>query len=583
MRLLTALSLCALAAAFPAAAAELPATSIVDAVTVFPQGAEVTRMARVKVEAGSHVVVLKDLPAGLLPDSIRVQGEGSGNLVIGSVDSRPFYLSEEQNDAAKASERKRLEDELQDLQDRQQALTDAVAAAETQKTLISNLTALPSKPEPAQATGVTRGPDDWGQIYTLIGEKLAEANKTIQDLRVALRDVQKKINDVQNQLNTQPAQADQRTELKINVAADTPFEATLRVRYQVPSAYWSPLYDARLETGDKTAPPKLMLVRRAVVMQQTGEDWTDVVLTLSTTRPQEGTSAPELQPLAVDFREEYDKKLAKMKARAKSGEEKQDRGEAQDQVSAVGGADMQEAAPVATAQPEAPPKPATEQNATILTSAFQAIYVIDGRQTVKSQEGEKRVQIDSISVEPLLMVRTVPKVTPVAYLYAQYKLDPGLMVLPGPASLFRDGVFVGHGALPLISGGEDHELGFGIDDQVRVKFNSLGRKAGETGIISSSRTDTQPFKLTIKNNHERDMSIRVFDQVPISANEEIKVELLPNSDKPTQVDVDDKRGIYAWDLKLAAQAEQDINFGYVVTWPKAKEIEYSGGPYPVPY
>ena len=74
--------------AVPLAAAEIPGTSAITTVTVFPRGAEVTRTAQLKIAQGEHVLVFKDLPAQALDASIRVEGRSTGRLEIGSVDTR---------------------------------------------------------------------------------------------------------------------------------------------------------------------------------------------------------------------------------------------------------------------------------------------------------------------------------------------------------------------------------------------------------------------------------------------------------------------------------------------------------------
>lgn len=559
-----------LLAASPAAAFadEVRATSEVDLVTVFPQGAEVTRLAKVTIPQGSHTVVLKDLPAALLQDSIRVQGEATGQIEIGSADVRLFYLSEDA-DAAVINERKRLEAELEKLNDERQGLQGTIDAANTQKQLIQNLTALPTRPEPS---GGQSASTDWGGIFALIGERLAIANKTIVETGVALRDLDRKIADLQNQLSQQPGQELQRTELKVNVVAEQAVEATLRVRYQVDYASWVPVYDARLETGSAKEAPKLVLARRAIIAQQTGEDWTNVALTLSTTRPKAGTDAPDLMPIAVDVLELARGRLLKQKA--EDGEQYDAAG------SRIGTVANEE--PAMTVAPEAAPKPADERQAVVLNTAFQVLYDITDRQTVKSQGGDKRVQIDSKSFEPALGVRTVPKSAALAYLYAKLTLDPETLVLPGQVSLFRDGVFVGHGGLPQLAGGEEHELGFGVDDKIKVEFADLGRKSGETGLISTSKTDTQSFKMTVRNLHERAMQVRLLDQLPVSANEKIKVEMLAGTTPPSVKDLDDERGVLAWDLVIEPEAEAVVNFAYEVTWPNGVEIVYEPRPGPWP-
>jgi uncharacterized protein (TIGR02231 family) len=170
-------------------------------------------------------------------------------------------------------------------------------------------------------------------------------------------------------------------------------------------------------------------------------------------------------------------------------------------------------------------------------------------------------------------VRTVPKLDAKAYLYAKLVAPKGSPLLPGQIALFRDGTFVGNGKLPLLAGGEVHELGFGIDDSVRVRYATAEEKKGETGLISTSRTDERNYKIILKSLHERAIAVTVLDQVPVSKNQEIKVETtgrLP----PTRRDIDDQRGVMAWDLKLEPDEERTIDFGYRVVWPSGKNVVY---------
>src|SRR4029450_11844557 len=143
--------------------------------------------------------------------------------------------------------------------------------------------------------------------------------------------------------------------------------------------------------------------------------------------------------------------------------------------------------------------------------------------------------------------------------------------LPGQISLFRDGTFVGNGRIPLLAAGEEHELGFGVDDAVRVRHIVAEEKRGETGIITTSKTDSRSYRITVKNLHERPIPVTVLDKLPVSQNADIKVELTGKT-APTKRDVDDKRGIMAWEMTLAPDEERAIEFGYRVTWPAAKRV-----------
>ena len=189
-----------------------------------------------------------------------------------------------------------------------------------------------------------------------------------------------------------------------------------------------------------------------------------------------------------------------------------------------------------------------QQNAVVEASPFQATYLVPGRLSVPRTGDPKRVQLLEEAIEPALTVKAVPKLDAKAYLYAKLALPKtSVPMLPGQVSLFRDGTFTGTTSLPVLSPGEDHELGFGTDDLVRVKHAIINEKRGETGLISTSRTDVRNYKLTIKNLHDRAVKLVVFDQIPVSQNQEIKVEL-QSKPAPTKQDIDDKRGVLSWEF-----------------------------------
>jgi uncharacterized protein (TIGR02231 family) len=201
------------------------------------------------------------------------------------------------------------------------------------------------------------------------------------------------------------------------------------------------------------------------------------------------------------------------------------------------------------------------------------MFAVPGRSSVPNTNEAKRVQLLVEKIEPQLGIKTVPSEDPKAFLYATLLVPAGTPLLSGPVALFRDGTFVGTGDLPILSPGEKHELGFGADDLIRVKHALVEEKRGETGLISTSRTDVRMFKITVKNLHERPMAVTVLDHMPVSNNADIKVEPIGRT-TPSKTDVDDKRGVLAWDLKIDADEEAVVDFGYRVVWPSAKTITY---------
>ncbi|MGI9405497.1 MAG: mucoidy inhibitor MuiA family protein, partial [Hyphomicrobiaceae bacterium] len=527
---------------------------------VFPRAAEVSRISEIKLPSGDHTVILRDLPARLLADSVRIEGEATGELEIGSVDTKRLLLPE---DASATAERRRIEQEIERLGDEQSALSDRIAAAEAQKTLIRNLAKLPEQPGPRDQAQGARSPADWAEISSLIARQMTEAQREIREANVAMRKVQQQINDLQRELAGIPPRRIQRTEVRVNVSAASDLDATLTITYQVADASWVPIYEARLSTGDDDTKPALELTRRARVSQRTGEEWKDVRLTLSTTQPRQGTSAPGVESLRVEFRP----KLVPRKLQRKFSDELSEAMPSatvieKESDSAVGG--------LAAAKPKR--QRIKRREAQISEAPFQANYAIPGRHTIPTDGAVRRIEVDRIGFAPKLIVRAVPRKRTAAYLYTELKIPEGQRLLPGAASLFRDGVFVGRGALPTLTSGETHEMGFGQDDTVRVEHVTLTQKTGESGIISTNKTDTRQFRTTITNGHKRAITVRVLDQLPVSGDEDIKAIMASGTTAPTIRDLDDKLGVLAWDFSLAPQAQKVINFGYRLAWPEGKEI-----------
>ena len=551
-----------------AMAAEITALSKIETVTVFPQGAEVNRTSKVRIDAGSHIVVISDLPREAQPASIRVVAKSTGNLVLGAVDSRRLAVPRADEQAA-ASARRRIEDEIEKLKDERARLQADAQAAETQKAFVGNLAQLPGRPTgPANAGAAGR--EDWAQILGLIGKEMAPIQKALLDAQIKIRDVDRRIADAEGRLRAEGPRTQERTEVKVAVTTAAPLDAELTVQYQVAEAAWIPLYDARLNTGTKAAGPKMTITRRASIQQRTAEAWENVTLSLSTTRPAAGTAAPELRPITVDFPPDRPVPMPMAQAapataaRAVGGAVRRDEGEVdalKSKVAALEKADqpvMQEA---------------TAQQAQVEAGAFQAIYSIHGSQTVMNTGEFRRVLIDDTDFETTLTARAAPRVDERAFLYAKLTVPRATPWLPGQVALFRDATFVGNGRFPQLAPGQDHELGFGADDRVRVRSASLEEKRADSGIITSTRTDTRNYKLTIKNLHERQIAFVVQDQIPVAGNQDIKVELVAQP-VPTKRDIDDRRGVLAWEDKLNPDEEKVIEFGYKVAWPAAKSVVY---------
>ena len=402
-------------------AAEVTATSKVDAVTVFLQGAEVTRLGKVKVEKGEHVITIVDIPASAVPGSIRVDGKATGKLDIASVDTRRTFLARADGQAAD-QERKKLEDEIERVRDEKAGIDAQLHAAETQKALIGNLAQLPTRPAPASGQAAA---DDWQRILSTIASGSEDASRRAVEAQAKGRELERKIEDLENKLSTLAPAKTEQTEVKVHVDAGSPLEADLIIRYQVAGAGWTPFYDARLQTGSKTEPAKLDLARRAAISQKTGEDWTNATLQLSTAQPSATAAAPELFPQTIDFEPELKPMPAPV---AKYRREDRTRSMAAEKAdsSMDAPADALGRGPAAAAA-----EPIQERPAGITSAPFEATFTVPGRLMVPGNGDTKRVVLSNEQIEPRSVVPHGAEARPARLPLCQAHLRQGDAAAPG--------------------------------------------------------------------------------------------------------------------------------------------------------
>ena len=528
-----------------ALAADTPAPTKIEAVTVFPSGAEVTRTLKVKLGAGEHTLLVDGIAGEAILSSFRIEVPAGDKLEIGSVDARHINLSSTDPAVAQTA-RKRIEDQMLALRDAREVQDAAIKSAEGQEALLDNLAKLPQ----TQRTGnAAVPPSQWRELFGVIGSSRAEALKAVQDAKLKQRDIDRSLEDLQKQLDTAGSNSEKRTQIRIFVSAAAPLETTLALRYGVKTASWTPFYDARLTTGEKGAASTLAIARRASIQQKTGEDWDDVTLSLSSTRPGATTAAPELRMLSV----EYENAPQTVSGKLKDGE----RGETPEYSR---GMQWQ----------------VKDKSAQANLTAFQAVYNIPGRIAIKATNEAKRLHIAADTVEPRLLVRTVPRLESTAYLYARLTAPKdSTPILAGQVSLFRDGVFAGLGKFPQLAPGEEYELGFGADDRVKVKRVVLEQKSGETGTFTTSFLDERRYAIVVKNLHTRPVQLQIIDRAPVATQRDIKVDFsVDKGPQPSETDVNGRRGAYMWQMEAGPDEEKQIVFSYRVTSPAGKRLLY---------
>ena len=533
--------------------------SKIDTVTLFSRGAEISRRVAIDLKEGRHCLELRDLPAKLLENSLRVEGQVDGLLEIGAVDSRIVHTSTKEK-VLEESERLSLEKRIEELDDEKRDLEGRLQVAATQKNLMDSLAAMPGSPRSPKT--------DWGKIFDLIGERLPKVYETINSLKTELRSIEKKIVDLRQQLSDQPQKTIMQTEIKISTRARNAVRGYLVIHYQIAEAGWRPLYEARLDTGGEEGGASIDLVRRAAIHQNSGEAWEDVAMVLSTTRPSAGTSAPGLASQVLDILPEHPLVPAGVEPVTRDYS-------------------LQSLAPQEAARPAAMsndntgmPAPASlkamrkvvEQEIPVEQARFQASYKVAGRVTLSGKGQQKKVRLGAQKLSARLQVRSTPMIDTTAFLHADFELEGELALLPGEVALYRDNVYVGNGHLPLLNVEDRHELGFGVDDGVVVKWVEKTRRKGSQGLIRSENTDEFEFMISVRNTHRQTMPVRILGRVPVSAHEKLKVERLKDMSVPTSENVDDERGVLAYEYDMAPGSEKIITLHYRIHWPRGEQI-----------
>ncbi len=516
-------------------------SSQVQAVTVHPGLATVTRQLRVMLPTGDHSLQLTGFPAGLDENSLRLRGQGAG-LQIGTVEIRHIQASElVQPEAQQWLERQQsLQDQLASLQAEALALT-------TQESFLQALAQAPGKPgEQAKPLPAS----EWQAGVTALGEGMRTIGLARVKLNQQQRGLQVELEKVTRELQRLQGQARESRTLAINLHSSGG-EAELQVTYQVPGAGWQPVYEAGLDTRRG----QLSLTRAALVQQVTGENWDRVALRLATSRPQQATQAPDAESWWIDLHDES----RDLQKAAQAGA-MVERSKLQDEAVMLAGS-------------PAPAEEAQLNLATLEAGEFVAEYQIAGTVTIASNQDQQRVVLGEEQQPVSQRLQALPRLDPHAYLYADLTNRLQAPWLAGEWRLSRDGAYLGVSSQPQVEAGGQLALAFGVDDAVKVSVNVLQDEQGETGVLNKEQLVTRRWRYQFVSGHQQPMPLTVLDIWPVPRHELVKVAPLASSPAPTRQQVEGKPGVLAWDLTLPAAGHVELEPGYRISYPYQRKLE----------
>ncbi|MEU6881018.1 mucoidy inhibitor MuiA family protein [Streptomyces sp. NPDC046712] len=323
----------------------------------------------------------------------------------------------------------------------------------------------------------------------------------------------------------EPAELVGHVELTVEAAAAGP--VGLRLSHLTPCALWRPAYRAVLE-GDS-----LTLETDAMVWQRTGEDWSDVRLTLSTARSALATDPPRLAEdrLTLKDRSAAERRTVDVELRE---EEIGDLGPAP--VLGLPGVD-------------------DGGEARVLRASAPVSVPGDGR--------AHRVPLSAFTTAARSEYDCSPELSPLVTQVVRCDNLSGHALLAGPVDLVRGSGFIGRGTLDFTAPGAPVELAFGSRDDYRVVRHA--EETRDTAGITQRTVVTRTVRLHLSRfsapgeHGERVVAVR--ERIPVSEVSAVEVRLHKDSCSPAP-DAVDAEGIARWDVTLPPGGRRTVTLVY---------------------
>lgn len=518
------------------------------AATVFPDRARLTRVGRVAAQPGAQKFMVSQLPLALVPDSVRAAGQGTARAKLLGVSTRLENFIETPSTTARE-----LEQMIQAAEDNDAGLAAQAGVLEKEQKYLDGLAAQSEM----YARGLAlrdRKPEELAALFSFISERSRALQADLLRLARERRDLAKERDRLKRELQqTQSARPKQRYIVIVEVDVLTAGDLEIELTYVVHNAHWQPLYDLRLVGSN------LELTYLAQVAQNTGEDWGDVSLTLSTAQPALALLIPELSPWYIQPRVP-----PVMVAPAP-------------QVKRSPGPLAALAAPVAMAAeqvfggaPQHMEELALEaESATVSDSGAALTYHLPARADIPGHNDPRKVTIGVISLRPDFDYVTAPRQEQVCYRRATIKNDSPYTLLPGQAQLFEGDEYLGATRLEFVAPNQKFELALGADERLRIERELAARDVDKAFLIGDRKRIRYAYTIKLENLRDTPQVIFVRDQLPVARDEQIKVKLDAADPKATEhTDLNQLE----WKLTLDKGAKQTLRFDFSVEFPKAMEV-----------
>ena len=501
-------------------------------VTVFRDGARVLRAGVTELAAGPGSVTIGNLPATVDTASVRVAARGR-DLALLNVEVRRRVGTEPLREQAA-----RLRAEVERWRDAVQELDDEDAAEQAGLGFLSHLSEAAAT---ALARAVGAGRAGYDELSGMAGHLSASTAGTLakrREIAARKRAAERELAAAEARLTAAEQGGKPKkvafVEVVVELEAQAATEAEIDLTYHVPGASWRSLYDLVLD-GER-----LDVSYLAEVTQQTGEDWPEVALVLSTARKGQSQTLPELSPWYIGRPQPPRRPGGAVPMSAMAGEAASS---GRRRAGRAAGRGLRRRARASGGAAAGGQMLAAEQAES--ESGAGLTYTVARPLAVPGDGGPHKTLVARFDADAVLDYLTVPVLAPEAYLRATVT-NGALLLLPGRARIFHGAQFVGETQLDTVAPGEEFEVQLGVDDQIKVERKLRRRSVGKA-LLGGTRTIDIGYEITVENHRDRDATVSVHDHIPVSTDGDVKVRARETSPPPAETD---DLGELTWNLVL---------------------------------
>lgn len=526
-------------------------------VKLFLTAGEMTHETPVKLVKGRNKVIFSGISA--FADPRTIQFTGSGNFRLVSVSTEMDFLAAEQwNPRIKI-----LNDSLEQLKDRHQMNVDLLSAYQAELGIMNT-----NKDLKGTASLTIDQIKAAGEYYRT---RTFEINKTVTKIRKEQEVLSIKINEARFKLTELNYVENQRSnQVIVLIDTDAPSEISGVLRYLVSDCGWAATYD--LSATDLNQP--INLKYKAQVYNNTGNEWKNVNLTLSTSDPMLSAASPVLNPFYLRYGEQAEQsKKGYMQPIQKNAEY---RNEVMNEINMANQRaydnyvlDQKDAQNVDLSGKflNESKKVSTVAMKQIEISDLNAEFIIPHPFSCPTDAKPYTVEIKEINMPATFTHVSVPKLDQGSFLLANIVGWQDLDLIPGPTNVYFAGNYVGVSEINTNNVEDTLHLSFGRDSKIQV-LRKLKSEMSTKKVSGSTKKDTYFYEIQVRNNRTVPVKIDIFDQIPLSRNSEItvSVETIGTGKK------NDITGEITYQVVIQPGETIRLDLGYSVKYPKDSKV-----------